>query len=83
MALDRRSINPLYEFLILLKYCFLFYKIKPDIVHNVGSKPIIYGSIAAKFLNIKSVINAPIGMGFVFSSDSFKAKLLKPILIFY
>ncbi len=82
LALDRRSINPLYEFIILLKYCYLFYKIKPDIVHNVGQKPIIYGSFAAKFLNIKSVINAPIGMGFVFSSNSFKAKLLKPILLF-
>ena len=82
LALNRRSVNPLYEFIILLKYCYLFYKIKPDIVHNVGLKPIIYGSFAAKFLNIKSVINAPIGMGFVFSSNSFKAKLLKPILLF-
>jgi len=82
LALDRRGINPLYEFLIILKYCFLFYKIKPDIVHNVGSKPIIYGSIAAKFLNIKSLINAPIGLGFAFSSDTFRAKLLKPVLIF-
>ena len=82
LALDRRGINPLYEFLIILKYCFLFYKIKPDIVHNVGSKPIIYGSIAAKFLNIKSLINAPIGLGFAFSSDTFRAQLLKPVLIF-
>ena len=82
LALDRRGINPLYELLIILKYCFLFYKIKPDIVHNVGSKPIIYGSIAAKFLNIKSLINAPIGLGFAFSSDTFRAKLLKPVLIF-
>ena len=82
LALDRRGINPLYEFFIILKYCFLFYKIKPDIVHNVGSKPIIYGSIAAKFLNIKSLINAPIGLGFAFSSDTFRAKLLKPVLIF-
>ena len=81
LALDRRSINPLCEFIILLKYCFLLYKIKPDIVHNVGYKPIIYGSIASKFLNIKSVINSPIGMGFVFSSESLKAKLLKPLLI--
>jgi len=82
LAIDRRGINPLYEFIILLKYCYLYYKIKPDIVHNVGPKPIIYGSFAAKLLNIKSVINAPIGMGFVFSSNSFKAKLLKPILLF-
>ena len=82
LALDRRGINPLYEFIIFLKYCYLFYRIKPDIIHNVGHKPIIYGSFAAKLLNIKSVINAPIGMGFVFSSNSLKAKLLKPILLF-
>ena len=82
LPLDRRGINPLYEFISLLNYCYFFYKVKPDIVHNVGPKPIIYGSIAAKLLNIRSVINAPIGMGFVFSSDSFKAKLLKPILLF-
>ena len=82
LALDRRGVNPLYEFIIFLKYCYLFYKIKPDIIHNVGHKPIIYGSFAAKLLNIKSVINAPIGMGFVFSSNSIKAKLLKPILLF-
>ena len=82
ISLDRRGINPLSELLSLLKYILLFHKIKPDIVHNVGSKPIIYGSIAAKVLNIKSVINAPIGMGFAFSSESFKAKSLKKILIF-
>tara|TARA_B100000212_G_C27350843_1_gene523549 strand:- start:355 stop:1494 length:1140 start_codon:yes stop_codon:yes gene_type:complete len=82
LDLDRRGINPFYEFLTLLKYCILFHKIKPDVVHNVGPKPIIYGSITAKLLNIKSVINAPIGMGFVFSSESYKAKLLKPILLF-
>ena len=82
LPLDRRSINPIYEFFILLKYCYLFYKIKPDIVHNIGFKPIIYGSIASKLLNIKAVINAPIGMGFVFSSVGLKAKLLKPLLIF-
>lgn len=82
LALDRKGINPFYEFIVFLKYCFIFFKIKPDIVHNVGPKPIIYGSFAAKLLNIKSVINAPIGMGFVFSSDRFKAKLLKPILLF-
>ena len=67
---------------MLLKYLYIFNKIKPDIIHNVGPKPIIYGSIIAKLLKIKSVINAPIGMGFVFTSSSLKAKLLKNILLF-
>jgi len=81
-SLNRRSINPFYELYILIKYFFIIKKINPDIVHNVGPKPIIYGSIAARINNIKSVINAPIGMGFVFSSESIKAKFLKLILLF-
>ncbi|MBO8232347.1 glycosyltransferase family 1 protein [Prochlorococcus marinus str. MU1402] len=81
LPLDRRGINPIYEFYLLLKYLYIFNKIKPDIIHNVGPKPIIYGSIIAKLLKIKSVINAPIGMGFVFTSSSLKAKLLKNILL--
>lgn len=82
LPLDRRSINPFYELFIILKYYHIFNKLKPDIVHNVGPKPIIYGSIAAKLVRIKSVINAPIGMGFVFTSSSIKAILLKKILLF-
>ncbi len=82
LPLDRRGINPIYEFYIILKYYFIFKKLRPDIIHNVGPKPIIYGSIAAKLARIKSVINAPIGMGFVFTSSSMKAKLLRKILIF-
>lgn len=81
-SLNRRSLNPFYELFVLIKYFFIFRKINPDIVHNVGPKPIIYGSIAARINNIKSVINAPIGMGFVFSSESIKAKFLKLILLF-
>ena len=40
----------------------------------MGPKPIIYGSIAARINNIKSVINAPIGMGFVFLRKYQEAK---------
>ena len=80
---NRKSINPLYEFYILLRITYLYLLIKPDIVHHVAAKPIIYGSIAAKICKVKSVINAPVGMGYVFSSDTTKAKILKPILKFF
>ena len=79
---NRKSINPIYEIYILLKIIFIYKSVKPDIVHQIAAKPIIYGSIAAKICNVKSIINAPVGLGYVFTSDSFKAKLLMPLLKF-
>lgn len=83
LPFNRKSINPIYEFYILLRTIHLYRKIKPDIVHQVAAKPIIYGSIAANICKIKSVLNAPVGLGFVFSSDTLKAKILKPIVKFF
>ena len=82
LPFNRKSINPIYEFLILLKTIHLYRIIKPDIVHHVAAKPIIYGSIAANLCKIKSVLNAPVGLGYVFSSDTPKARILRPIVKF-
>ena len=79
---NRRNLNPLYELFILFKLIKTYKDINPDIVHQIASKPIILGSIAARICNIKSVINAPVGMGYVFSSKEIKAKILKVILNF-
>ena len=78
----RPNINPLYEFYILIRLILIVNKVKPDIIHNVALKPIIQGSIVSRFLNSNLVVNAPVGMGYVFTSGSIKALLLKPILIF-
>ena len=77
---NRKNINPFYELLVLLKIINVYRKFSPDIVHHIAFKPIIYGSIAAKINNIKSVLNAPVGMGFVFISDSKKAFFIRPII---
>ena len=78
----RSNINPFYEIYVLFKLILITIKVKPDIVHNVALKPIILGSFTARLLNLNSVVNAPVGMGYVFTSRSIKARLLKPILIF-
>lgn len=76
----RKSINPIYEIYILIRIILIYKRVRPDIVHHVAAKPIIYGSIAARICRIKSVINAPVGMGYVFTSNSIKAKILRPLL---
>ncbi len=78
----RPNINPFYEIYILIRLILISIKVKPAILHNVALKPIIQGSIAAKLLNLNSVVNAPVGMGYVFTSRTIKARLLKPFLIF-
>ena len=63
--------NPLEEFktfLFLLK----LYKIqKPDVVHHVGLKIILWGGLAAKLVKVKGVVNAVSGLGVLFSGDSY------------
>ena len=79
----RPNINPLYQFYILIRLLWIIIKVKPHIIHNIALKPIIQGSIASRLLKINSVVNAPVGMGYIFISKNIKAKLLKPILIFF
>lgn len=50
---------------------------KPDIVHQIALKPILIGSLAARWLGIKRVINAVVGLGFAFSSDTWPARVAK------
>tara|TARA_Y100001968_G_C19453940_1_gene770816 strand:- start:12648 stop:14960 length:2313 start_codon:yes stop_codon:yes gene_type:complete len=77
---NRRGMNPFYELKILINIYSIYKSFQPDIVHHISAKPIIYGSIAARLTNIKSLINAPTGLGYVFSSNSLKAFLLRPIV---
>lgn len=47
----------------------LYKREQPDIVHHVGLKIILWGSIAARITKIKGVVNAVSGLGFLFSQE--------------
>jgi hypothetical protein len=55
------------EFGIFMFLFSLYRKQKPDIVHHVGLKLILYGTIAARLAGIKNVVNAISGLGIFFS----------------
>tara|TARA_R110000868_G_scaffold4155_44_gene25652 strand:+ start:509 stop:1705 length:1197 start_codon:yes stop_codon:yes gene_type:complete len=50
---------------------------KPDIIHNVALKPVIYGSLAARFTRTAPVINMLAGMGYVFSRGGLSTRLIR------
>lgn len=76
----RRSVNPLRELWQLWLIWRLYRRERPDIVHQIAVKPILYGSLAARLAGVKAIVNAPVGMGYVFSSQDRGARLLRPWL---
>lgn len=82
--LDRGSINVLKEIKTIWQILQIYRKEKPDIVHHVALKPVLYGSLAAVLCRIKGVVNAPVGMGHIFISNKLKIKILRfPILLLF
>jgi len=57
----------------LFRFLFRIYqREKPDIVHHVAIKPILYGSIAARLAHVPRIVNAISGLGTVFmKKDNF------------
>ncbi|MGY9006706.1 MAG: glycosyltransferase family 4 protein [Alphaproteobacteria bacterium] len=80
IPMSRRSINPFHALATIFRIIRAYKDFRPDVVHQVALKPAILGSIAARFAGVPRVINAIAGLGFVFTSDRPKAKILRPIL---
>jgi glycosyltransferase involved in cell wall biosynthesis len=80
IPLRRRGLSPIGEFRTWRALFLAYRKLRPDLVHHVGLKPILYGSLAARLIGLRRVINAPVGMGFVFTSQSLKSRLLRPLV---
>lgn len=57
----------------------LYLREKPDIVHHVAMKPMIYGSSAARLAGVPRIINGVAGLGFVFVSERPLVKRLRPV----
>lgn len=74
----RSGMHPFHELNTIAELLSVYKSVVPDIVHNVAVKPVLYGSLAARLVRSMGVINALMGLGWIFSSDSAKARLLRP-----
>lgn len=80
IQINRSGLNPIHELMLIAKIYQLYTQYRPDIVHHVAMKPVIYGTIAARLVGISSIVNALAGLGFLFSSHNLLARLLKPLV---
>jgi glycosyltransferase involved in cell wall biosynthesis len=78
VCMSRHGLAPIEQLRTLWQVHQEYKRRRPSLVWQIGLKPIVLGTLAAKFAGVNKVVNAPVGMGFVFASDSLKARLLRP-----
>ncbi|MCT7629696.1 glycosyltransferase family 4 protein [Aliarcobacter butzleri] len=55
-------------------------KVTPDIGHFVTIKPVLYGGIASRFLNIHNKVFSISGLGFIFIKQGLKATIVRKLI---
>jgi glycosyltransferase involved in cell wall biosynthesis len=77
LELSRRGGNPVTEVIALWR---LYRKERPDVVHHVALKPVVFGAIAAWLARVPAQVNAISGLGWLFTSSNRMLRLIRPIL---
>lgn len=75
VPLDRSSLRGATELRTIRALILLYRAVKPDLVHQITIKPILYGSIAARITKVPAVVNAVSGLGYLFLARGFRAGL--------
>jgi glycosyltransferase involved in cell wall biosynthesis len=80
IPMSRGGINPFSEFRTFFKLWKLYRSEKPDLVHHYTIKCVLYGSLAAHFTGVKSIINSITGLGFVFTGNTVIHRILRNVV---
>ncbi|NEN76403.1 glycosyltransferase family 4 protein [Pelistega sp. NLN82] len=80
LMMSRSGTNPLSELKSLFSLYRLFKRVKPDLVHLVTIKPVLYGGIAARLARVPAVVYAISGLGFIFIRQKKGVDFLKGLI---
>jgi glycosyltransferase involved in cell wall biosynthesis len=79
IPLTRRGVNPFREVQTILALNRLYRRIKPELIHHLRLKPVLYGTLAARLAGRPAVANSLTGLGYVFSAAGRNASVLRRI----
>lgn len=80
IRLRRRSWHPIREIGTVLEIVRVYRRERPDLVHHVAIKPILYGSIAARVASVPAVVNAFAGLGYTFIASGRSARIFRAVM---
>lgn len=80
IPLSRRSTNPFKEVGAVASLCHLYRTLRPDVVHHLRIKPVLYGGIAARLTRVPAVVNTLTGLGFLFLAEGAEAAIRRSLV---
>lgn len=80
IPMNKNGVNPKEDLKYQKALYELFKKEKPDVVLGYTSKPVIYGSIAAKKAGVPHKVAMITGLGYAFTAQTKKAKAIRAVM---
>ena len=81
VCLNRTGLNPFLDLITLVSFITTLWTIKPKYVLAYTIKPVIYGILASRIVNIKHCFALITGLGIVFNENTnAKYKVLRPMV---
>lgn len=81
VAMSRQGLNPVTEMITLIQIFRLISKEKPQVVFNYSIKPVIYGSIAARWSGVSNIFSMVTGLGHLFMDQTLKYKIIRSVIL--
>ncbi len=80
MAIENTGLNPFKDMFNCWKMAKKLKKLNPDYILSYTMKPVIYGSLAAQMAGVKNIYSMITGLGYGFTSQSIKARIIGIIM---
>jgi glycosyltransferase involved in cell wall biosynthesis len=80
LKIERGGTRPVEELFTAASLARVYARFRPDVVHHVTIKPVLYGSVAARAMGVRGIVNAVSGLGYVFiprADDRLKNRLFR------
>ena len=78
--LEGKALNPFSDLVAVLRLRRILADERPDAILSFTIKPVLYGSILAPWLGVRTVVSMITGMGSMYLGDSLRKRALLPII---
>lgn len=77
LAMDRKGINPFQELRSLLRIRQIYNQVRPDLVHLIGPKSVMYGGLMARWQSVPAMVCLIPGMGYIYQLGGLKGRIVR------
>ncbi|HEY2823632.1 MAG TPA: glycosyltransferase [Candidatus Acidoferrum sp.] len=81
IPMTRSGLAPWKEFSTISSLFRLYRRVRPDLVHHLRLKPVLYGGLAAYGARVPAVVGLLTGLGYVFIAESRRALVMRKLVV--